>query len=65
MIPNTARNKKIVLLRDTDPDKWSIGKLAEEFGLTRPTIFEIYHREKAKENKNHKLPRSLQKKYSC
>lgn len=63
MKSNNARNQQIVKLRDQDPEAYSYGILAEIFKLTKPTVFEIYHREKAKQQKKHALPVYILKKY--
>ena len=40
MKEKVQRNKKLVKLRKTG--KWSWGKLAEEFNISRPRALEIY-----------------------
>ncbi len=48
MKANTDRNEEIVALRDLNPKKYTFGILAKKYRKTRPTIQEIYWREKAK-----------------
>lgn len=48
MKANTDRNEEIVALHDLNPKKYSFGVLAKKYCKTRPTIQEIYWREKAK-----------------
>ena len=40
------RNKKLVQLRDKNPKKYSFGKLAEIFNISRVWAYAIYTREK-------------------
>jgi hypothetical protein len=63
MKPKTKRNDTIIALREKDPKKWSFDKLGEKFGLTKQTVFEIYHRERIKKGVGDK--NSITKKYSC
>ena len=48
MKANTDRNEEIIALHDLNPKKYSFGVLAKKYRKTRPTIQEIYWREKAK-----------------
>jgi hypothetical protein len=63
MKSNTNRNHQIVALRDKDPETYSYSVLADMFKLAKPTVFEIYHREKARESGKHELPVYILKKY--
>ena len=46
--PKLERNKKIVELRDKDPDKYSFAKLGEIFNISKFWAYAIYLREKDK-----------------
>jgi hypothetical protein len=63
MKSNNARNQQIVKLRDQDPETYSFSMLADMFKLAKPTVFEIYHRERAKKHGKKELPVYLLKKY--
>ena len=63
MKANETRNQQIVELRDKDPKKYSFRELASMFRVDVSTVFEIYHREKAKKSKNAKRPAFMIKKY--
>ena len=63
MKANTKRNQQLVELRDKDPKKYPFRELAAIFRIDVSTAFEIYHREKAKENRRTKRPAFLMKKY--
>ncbi|MFA6096714.1 MAG: hypothetical protein WC788_03760 [Candidatus Paceibacterota bacterium] len=43
--PQTKRNKRLVEMRNKG---CSYGELAKIFGIKRPTVFEIYNRDKEK-----------------
>lgn len=48
MKTNTARNRKLVQLRERDPIKYSYRTLAKLFGITCQTAHEIYQRDQEK-----------------
>lgn len=63
MISKTDRNEELVALRDKNPQKWSFPKLATKYKISVMTAYEIYHREKAKENSRYKVPPSIARRY--
>jgi len=38
------RNKRLVKLRQKNPNKWTFGALSSEFNIKRPTAYKIYKR---------------------
>lgn len=44
----TARNRRLVLLRKSDPGKWSFRELGKKFGIGATTAEDIFKRDIAK-----------------
>ena len=64
MKPDIKRNNQIVALRNSNPKEYTYQKLADKFGVSVITIWEIYHREMARNNRKHyDAPNTLKKKY--
>lgn len=49
-IPKTERNEHILKLREENPEKYTMRKLAEIFGVSVRVIWEIIHRAKKEKN---------------
>lgn len=63
MIPKEDRNEEIVALRDKNPRKWTYSRLAEKYGLSTITVWEIYNREKGREAGEYDVPPTIRKRY--
>lgn len=59
MKANIDRNEEVLALHELDPKKYTLGFLADKYGVSKSTIQEIITREKAKKGDKKALASSL------